>query len=70
MTIIDCVDWFYACVYEVYHKEYLCKPIACDIEILYLAREERHEFLGMIGSLDCTYVTCEKCPNTWRGQFT
>lgn len=35
---------FYTCVYEIFHKEYLCKPIRHDIERLYLAHEEIYGF--------------------------
>ncbi|XP_052621098.1 uncharacterized protein LOC111901508 [Lactuca sativa] len=63
-------DWFSACVYEVFHEEYLRKPTQRDIERLYSAHEERHGFPGMLGSLDCTHVAWEKCPTAWRGQFT
>nr|KAJ0212797.1 hypothetical protein LSAT_V11C400222250 [Lactuca sativa] len=69
-TAIDCVDWFCACMYEVFHQEYLCKPSPCDIERLYLAHKERHGFPSMLGSLDCTYVAWEKYQNAWRSQFT
>ncbi|XP_052625886.1 uncharacterized protein LOC128132919 [Lactuca sativa] len=67
---VECVDWFFACVYEVFHEEYLRKPTQRDIERLYSAHEERHGFPGMLGSLDCTHVAWEKCPTAWRGQFT
>ncbi|KAL7618784.1 hypothetical protein Lser_V15G01150 [Lactuca serriola] len=69
-TAVECVDWFSACVYEVFHEEYLRKPTQRDIERLYSAHEERHGFPGMLGSLDCTHVAWEKCPTAWRGQFT
>ncbi|KAL7616034.1 hypothetical protein Lser_V15G02803 [Lactuca serriola] len=69
-TAVECVDWFSACVYEVFHEEYLHKPTQRDIERLYSAHEERHGFSSMLGSLDCTHVAWEKCPNAWRGQFT
>ncbi|XP_023765207.1 uncharacterized protein LOC111913735 [Lactuca sativa] len=69
-TAIDCVDWFCAFVNEVFHQEYLCKPTPRDTERLYSTHEERYGFPGMLGSLDCTHVALEKCPNAWRGQFT
>ncbi|XP_052621039.1 uncharacterized protein LOC111904210 [Lactuca sativa] len=69
-TAVECVDWFSACVYEVFHEEYLRKPTQRDIERLYSAHEERHGFPGILGSLDCTHVAWEKCPTAWRGQFT
>ncbi|XP_023730733.1 uncharacterized protein LOC111878469 [Lactuca sativa] len=43
---VDCVDWFCACVYEVFHQQYLRKPTPRDIERLYSAHEERHGFPG------------------------
>ncbi|XP_023750622.1 uncharacterized protein LOC111898969 [Lactuca sativa] len=69
-TAVECVDWFSACVYKVFHEEYLRKLTQRDIERLYSAHEERQRFPGMLGSLDCTHVAWEKCPTTWRGQFT
>ena len=62
-TAVKCVDWFSACVYEVFHEEYLRKPTQRDIERLYSAHEERQRFPGMLGSLDCMHVAWEKCPN-------
>ncbi|KAI3503237.1 hypothetical protein L1887_31676 [Cichorium endivia] len=69
-TVRDTVDWFCACVIEVFGKEYLRKPTARDIEKLYAAHEERHGLPGMLGSLDCTHWAWEKCPTAWKGQFT
>lgn len=46
------------------------KPIAPDIERLYLAHEKRHGFPGMIGSLDCTHWAWENCLNVWCDQIT
>ncbi|XP_052625013.1 uncharacterized protein LOC111888271 [Lactuca sativa] len=69
-TAVECLDWFYACVYEVFHEEYLRKPTQRDIERLYPAHEERHGFPGMLGSLVCTHVAWEKCLTAWSGQFT
>ncbi|KAL7601010.1 uncharacterized protein LOC111887268 [Lactuca sativa] len=43
-TAVECVDWFSACVDEVFHEEYLRKLTQRDIERLYSAHEERHEF--------------------------
>ncbi|XP_052621704.1 uncharacterized protein LOC128127292 [Lactuca sativa] len=43
-TAVECVDWFSACVYEVFHEQYLHKPSQLDIERLYSAHEERHRF--------------------------
>ncbi|XP_023742972.1 uncharacterized protein LOC111891120 [Lactuca sativa] len=48
-TAVECVDWFSACVYEVFHEEYLRKPTQRDIERLYATHEERHG-LPVVGS--------------------
>ncbi|KAL7607151.1 uncharacterized protein LOC111898474 [Lactuca sativa] len=69
-TAVDCVDWFCACVYEVFPQQYLRTPTPWDIERLYSAHEEINGFSGMLGSLDCKHVVWEKCPIAWRGQFT
>ncbi|XP_052622660.1 uncharacterized protein LOC128127950 [Lactuca sativa] len=31
-TAVECVDWFFASVYEIFHEEYLCKPTQRDID--------------------------------------
>nr|KAJ0185122.1 hypothetical protein LSAT_V11C900481320 [Lactuca sativa] len=67
-TAVECVYWFSACVYEVFHEEYLRKPTQRDIERLYSAHEERHGFPSMLDSLDCMHVAWEKCPNAWRAR--
>jgi len=53
-TTRECADYFCAYIIEIYGQIYLRKPNAHDIEQLYVAHGERHEFLGMLGSLNCT----------------
>nr|KAJ0220103.1 hypothetical protein LSAT_V11C200062290 [Lactuca sativa] len=67
ITVVECVDWLCACVYEVFDKKYLRKPTPRDIERLYLIYEEMHGFSGML-LYACGFW--EKCQNVWCGQFT
>ena len=42
-------------VVESFGDVYLRKPSLNDIEQLYTVHEERHCFVGMLGSIDCTH---------------
>ncbi|XP_052621045.1 uncharacterized protein LOC128126912 [Lactuca sativa] len=42
-------------VVETFGDVYLRKPSLHDLQELYVLHEERHEFRGMIGSIDCTH---------------
>ncbi|GJU22263.1 ALP1-like protein [Tanacetum coccineum] len=46
------LDHFCESVMQIYGPEYLRKPTVSDVEKLYLHHEEKHGFLGMLGSLD------------------
>nr|GEY49390.1 hypothetical protein [Tanacetum cinerariifolium] len=48
------LDHFCQAVMEIYGPEFFRKPTVTDIEKLYLHHEEKHEFSGMLGSLDYT----------------
>nr|GEW54435.1 protein ALP1-like isoform X1 [Tanacetum cinerariifolium] len=47
---------------ELYGDEYLRKPTQTDIEKLYAYHEEKHGFLGMVGSIDCMKWPWDQCP--------
>ena len=48
------LDHFCTYVMENFGVEYLRKPKITDVEKLYQFHEERHGFLEMLRSLDCT----------------
>nr|GEW71626.1 hypothetical protein [Tanacetum cinerariifolium] len=52
------LDHFCQSVMQIYGPEYLRKPTVTDVKKLYLHHEEKHEFPGMLGSLDCTDWEC------------
>lgn len=35
-----------------------------------MKHENKHEFLIILGSIDCILWVCALCPNTCRGQYT
>lgn len=49
--------------------EYLHRPTASDLELLYAAHKERHGFPGMLGSIDCTHWDWPNCPTAVRAQY-
>nr|GEY69507.1 hypothetical protein [Tanacetum cinerariifolium] len=56
-------------VMETYGPEFLRKPTVTDIEKLYRYHEEKHGFLRMLGSLDCTDWEWFGCPYAFKGQY-
>ncbi|GKE51285.1 hypothetical protein Tco_1486441 [Tanacetum coccineum] len=63
------LDHFCESVMQIYGPEYLRKPTVTDVEKLYLHHEEKHEFLGMLGSLDCTDWKWFGCPYAFKEQY-
>nr|GEW03958.1 hypothetical protein [Tanacetum cinerariifolium] len=63
------LDHFCEDVMEIYGPDFLRKPTVTDIEKLYRHHEEKHGFLGMLGSLDCTDWKWFGCPYAFKGQF-
>ncbi|GKC97809.1 hypothetical protein Tco_1168084 [Tanacetum coccineum] len=53
-TTRKCLQMFCKAIMELYGEEFLRKPTYTDLEKLYAHHEEKHEFLGMLGSIDCT----------------
>ncbi|XP_023759682.1 uncharacterized protein LOC111908077 [Lactuca sativa] len=55
-------------VVETFSDQYLRKPSLHDMQQLSAAREERHGFPGMLGSIDCTHWKWRNCLVAWKGQ--
>nr|GEW77936.1 hypothetical protein [Tanacetum cinerariifolium] len=65
----DCLDFFTMCVIELFMPEYLRKPDLDDIQNLYTAHNNIHDFSKMLGSIDCMHWECKNCPKAWHEQF-
>nr|GEZ52467.1 hypothetical protein [Tanacetum cinerariifolium] len=63
------LDHFCEAVMKIYGPEFLRKPTVTDIEKLYRHHEEKHEFSGMLGSLDYTDWEWFGCPYTYKGEY-
>lgn len=61
---------FCEAVIQLYGPVYLRIPTKSDVEQLYAFHYEKHGFRGMLGSIDCTHIRWERCPNAWRGLYT
>ncbi|KAL7599449.1 uncharacterized protein LOC128126086 [Lactuca sativa] len=57
-------------VVETFSDKYFLKPSLNDMKQLYVAFEERHDFSGMLGSIDCTKWIWRNCPVAWKDQYT
>nr|GFC82018.1 hypothetical protein [Tanacetum cinerariifolium] len=62
-------DHFCEAVMEIYGPKFLRKPTVTDIEKLYRYHEEKHGFLRMLGSLDCTDLEWFGCHYAFKGQY-
>ncbi|XP_071718698.1 uncharacterized protein [Rutidosis leptorrhynchoides] len=60
---------FCKCITVLYSNDYMREPTREDMEHLYEVREEKHDFPGMLGSIDCMHWVWGKCPVAWQGQF-
>ncbi|GKC86970.1 hypothetical protein Tco_1147619 [Tanacetum coccineum] len=49
-----CLQMFCKAIMELYGEDFLGKPTYTDMENLYAYHEEKHEFPGMLESIDCT----------------
>ncbi|GKD90605.1 ALP1-like protein [Tanacetum coccineum] len=63
------LDSFCQAVMEIYGPEYLRKSTVTDVEKLYRHHEEKHGFLRMLGSLDCTDWEWFGCPYAFKAQY-
>ncbi|XP_042428542.1 uncharacterized protein LOC122015618 [Zingiber officinale] len=69
-TAIRCLFKLCEYVVEIFGDRYLRRPNADDVQRLLQMHDERHDFPGMLGSLDCMHWKWKNCPVAWKGQFT
>ncbi|GKE02720.1 ALP1-like protein, partial [Tanacetum coccineum] len=55
---------------EYLQMEFLRKLTYTDMEKLYAHHDEKHEFPGMLGSIDCIDWSWANCPVAYRAQFS
>ncbi|XP_071726954.1 uncharacterized protein [Rutidosis leptorrhynchoides] len=60
---------FCKCIVVLYSNDYMREPTRKDMERLYEVHEEKHDFPGMLGSIDCMHWVWGKWPVAWQGQF-
>ncbi|XP_051179362.1 protein ALP1-like isoform X1 [Lolium perenne] len=68
-TSVKCLKLFTEGVIHIFGDYYMRRPNVDDVQRLLDIGESRG-FPGMLGSLDCMHWRWEKCPMSWRGQFT
>jgi hypothetical protein len=68
-TALECLEKFAQGIIEVFGGKYMRRPTGEDLEHILQVNEARG-FPGMLGSIDCMHWRWEKCPLSWRGQFT
>ena len=54
---------------DLYGKEYLRRPTNTNVKKLYAFHEEKHGFLGMLGSSNCTDWPWAQCPYAYHAQL-
>ncbi|RAL52118.1 hypothetical protein DM860_014945 [Cuscuta australis] len=54
-SIRSCVYKFSKTIIQIYHKRYLRKPTASNIQQLQARHAAKHDFVDMLGSIDCTH---------------
>ncbi|XP_031099845.1 uncharacterized protein LOC116004044 [Ipomoea triloba] len=69
-TAVECLFNFCRCVIDVFGAQYLRRPNAQDTARLLHMHEQKHGFLGMLGSLDCMHWEWRNCPVAWKCRFT
>ncbi|GJU55123.1 ALP1-like protein [Tanacetum coccineum] len=57
-------------IMNLYGEEFLRNPTYTDIEKLYAYHNEKHGFLGMLGSIDCTDWPWANCLVAFKAQFS
>ncbi|KAK9922537.1 hypothetical protein M0R45_030999 [Rubus argutus] len=56
-------------IVAIYSREYLRAPNAVDLRRL-LAKADKGDFPGMIGSIDCMHWQWKYCPSGWAGEYS
>ncbi|XP_076934842.1 uncharacterized protein LOC143601274 [Bidens hawaiensis] len=64
--IRSCVYKFSNAIVLLYRSRYLHKPMASEVEQLQAKHAEKHSFVGMLGSIDCTHWDWKNCPTAWH----
>ncbi|XP_076961170.1 uncharacterized protein LOC143637734 [Bidens hawaiensis] len=67
--IRSCVYKFSKAIILLYRSRYLRKPTASEVELLQAKHAEKHGFVGMLGSIDCTHWDWKNYPTACHGQF-
>ncbi|GJU77909.1 ALP1-like protein [Tanacetum coccineum] len=65
-TARKCLENFCEVIMNLYGEEFLRKPTYIDIEKLYAYHNKKHEFPGMLGSIDCTDWPWANCPVAFK----
>ncbi|GJT52187.1 ALP1-like protein [Tanacetum coccineum] len=68
-TARDSLRIFCKVIMNLYGEEFLRKPVYTDMEKLYAYHNEKHGFLGMLESIDCTNWSWKNCPVAFKAQF-
>nr|GEV66311.1 hypothetical protein [Tanacetum cinerariifolium] len=63
------LDNFCTFVMKIFGPVYLRKLMITDVVKFYLHHKEKHEFLGMLGRLDCPDWEWFGCPYAHKGQY-
>ena len=66
----NCLHNFCKCIIEIFKDTYLRSPTSEDIQRLLHLHSQRHDFPGMLGSIDCMHWHWRNCPVAWKSQFT
>jgi len=67
-TALECMKNFALGMIEVFGNECLRKPTQADVDRLLQVAEAR-DFLGMLGSIDCTHGEWKNCLASWKASF-
>ncbi|XP_057774843.1 uncharacterized protein LOC130993823 [Salvia miltiorrhiza] len=65
-----CLKKFCKAVIRAFRAHYLRRPTGEDITRLTQMHEARHEFPGMLGSLDCMHWGWKNCLKAWHDAYT